>query len=135
MISTHNRRQTIQHRHQQNKAALDALNLKSTDLVKTAIAAAILGKHEVTLRAWRVEGRGPPYFKDPDGTSVLYRIGALWAYAQKHTVDPTKTGVARIEHGAGLQDSAKSSCEVQRCLSHLGRNDFEREDDKKEESK
>jgi len=83
-----NRKQELLKRAQQTKAYVDSLNLKSTDLVKTPIAAGVLGKHEVTLRSWRVDGRGPPYIKDPDGAAVLYSVGALWAYAERNTHDP-----------------------------------------------
>ena len=83
-----NHKQDPFQRAQQTKAAIDALNLKPTDLVKTRVAAGVLGLHEVTLRAWRVDGRGPPYIKDPDGASVLYLVAGLWGWCDRNTVDP-----------------------------------------------
>jgi hypothetical protein len=81
-------KQDLLQRAQQTKAAIDAFHLKPTDLVKTPVAAGVLGKHEVTLRAWRVDGRGPPYIKDPDGASVLYLVAGLWDWCARNTVDP-----------------------------------------------
>lgn len=83
------------HREQHDKAYVDALNLKPTDLVKTRVAAAVLGLHEVTLRAMRCEDppRGPPWTKDPDSGvrgAVRYCVGDLWAYAKRNTIDPSK---------------------------------------------
>jgi hypothetical protein len=94
-----NRNQDPLHRAQLTKAAIDAFNLKPTDLVKTPVAAGVLGKHEVTLRAWRVDGRGPPYIKDPDGVSVLYRVADLWVWCDRNTVDPAKLSP---EHGEAM---------------------------------
>jgi hypothetical protein len=95
MTRSRNRKQALFQPAQQTKAAIDALNLKATDLVKTPIAAGVLGKHEVTLRAWRVDGRGPPYSKDPDprGASVLYRVGDLWIWCERNTIDPGRLSV------------------------------------------
>jgi hypothetical protein len=73
---------------QSTKTYIDSLNLKESDLVKTPIAAGVLGKHEVTLRARRADGRGPPFIKDPDGASVLYRVADLWSWCKRNTVDP-----------------------------------------------
>jgi hypothetical protein len=84
-----NRKQELLKLAQLTKTYIDSLNLKESDLVKTPIAAGVLGRHDVTLRAWRVDGRGPPYIKDPAGASVLYRVGALWAYAERNTHDPS----------------------------------------------
>jgi hypothetical protein len=84
-----NRNQDTLHRAQLTKAAIDAFNLKPTDLVKTPVAAGVLGKHEVTLRAWRCAHRGPPFFRDPDGVSVLYRVADLWNWCDRCTVEPT----------------------------------------------
>ncbi len=88
MVRRRNRKQEILERRQVTKSQLDALNLKATDRVKTPVASAVLDKHEVTLRTWRSEGRGPPYFKDPDGKSVLYKVGDLWAWTERNTIDP-----------------------------------------------
>ena len=88
MKQRRNRKQDPLQRAQQTKAAIDAFNLKPTDLVKTPVAAGVLGKHEVTLRAWRCAHRGPPFFRDPDGVSVLYRVADLWNWCDRSTVDP-----------------------------------------------
>jgi hypothetical protein len=86
-----NRKQELLQRAQFTKAHVDSLNLKGTDRVTTPVAAAVLCKHEVTLRAWRsAEGRGPPFFKDPTGKSVLYKVQDLWDWTEKNTVDPAK---------------------------------------------
>jgi hypothetical protein len=81
-------KEALLQRTQFTKAHVDALNLKGTDRVTTPVAAAVLCKHEVTLRTWRSEGRGPPYFKNPNGTSVLYKVQDLWDWTEKNTVDP-----------------------------------------------
>ena len=83
-----NRKQELLKLAQLKKTYIDSLNLKESDLVKTPIAAGVLGKHEVTLRAWRVDGRGPPFIKSPDGAAVLYRVGDLWDWRKRNTVDP-----------------------------------------------
>jgi hypothetical protein len=88
MARRRNRKQEIIERRQFTKAQTDALNLKGTDRVTTPVAAAVLCKHEVTLRTWRSEGRGPPHFKDPDGKSVLYKVQDLWDWTERNTVDP-----------------------------------------------
>jgi hypothetical protein len=89
MRQRRNRKQDLLQRAQLAKANLDAFNLKPTDRVTTLVAAAVLCKHEVTLRAWRsAEGRGPRFFKDPTGKSVLYKVQDLWDWTEKHTVDP-----------------------------------------------
>jgi hypothetical protein len=84
---------------QLTKTYIDSLNLKESDLVKTPVAAGVLGKHEVTLRAWRVDGRGPPFIKDPAGATVLYRVADLWNWCERNTIDPAtlvaKTGGAK----------------------------------------
>jgi hypothetical protein len=84
-----NRKQELLQRAQSTKANVDALNLKGTDRVTTPVAAAVLCKHEVTLRTWRGDGRGPAFFKDPTGKSVLYKVQDLWDWTEKHTFDPT----------------------------------------------
>ena len=83
------------HREQITKTAVDALNLKATDLVNSRVAAAMLGLHEVTVRAMRSDDppRGPPYIKDLSSGlrgPVRYLVGDLWAYAKRHTIDPEK---------------------------------------------
>jgi hypothetical protein len=88
MAHRRNRNHELIERRQVTKSQLDALNLKATDRVTTEVAAGLLCKHPVTLRTWRCEGRGPPHFKDPEGKSVLYKVGDLWAWTEKNTVDP-----------------------------------------------
>jgi hypothetical protein len=88
MVHRRNRKQELLQRQQFEKANVDALNLKGTDRVRTPVAAAVLCKHEVTLRTWRCEGRGPAHFKDPDGKSVLYKVQDLWDWTERSTVDP-----------------------------------------------
>lgn len=88
MVHRRNRKQEILEKRQFTKAHTDALNLKGTDRVTTPVAAAVLCKHEVTLRTWRGDGRGPPFFKDPTGKSVLYKVQDLWNWTENNTVDP-----------------------------------------------
>lgn len=132
-----NRKQELLKLAQLTKTYIDSLNLKESDLVKTPIAAGVLGKHEVTLRAWRVEGRGPPFSKDPDGASVLYRVGALWAYAQKHTVDPSTLSPEQKLHYM-FSRSATAPCLRSECYQdpdHLAENVTRDEPEKRESSK
>jgi hypothetical protein len=83
-----NRKEELLKLAQSTKTYIDSLNLKDSDLVITAIAAGVLGKHEVTLRAWRSDGRGPPYSQERDGAAVLYRVGDLWNWCKRNVVDP-----------------------------------------------
>jgi hypothetical protein len=76
---------------QLTKRDVDALCLKPTDLVGTKVAAVVVGVHPVTMATWRGEGRGPPYVQDPECRVVRYSVGKLWAYAEKHTIDPSNT--------------------------------------------
>jgi hypothetical protein len=62
----------------------------ANDLVKPQVAAIILKKHLVTLAVWRREARGPAYIRGADVRAVLYRVGDLWDWAQRNTVDPSK---------------------------------------------
>ena len=99
MVHRRNRKQELLKLAHLTKTYIDSLNLKESDLVKTPIAAGVLGKHEVTLRAWRVDGRGPPFIKDPDGASVLYRVADLWSWCKRNTVDP----VTLVSKAAGAK--------------------------------
>jgi hypothetical protein len=65
-------------------------NFNANDLVKPQVAATILKKHLVTLAVWRREARGPAFIRGLDVRAVLYRVGDLWDWAQRNTVDPSK---------------------------------------------
>jgi hypothetical protein len=67
-----------------------ATKYTANDLVGTNPAAVLVDKHPVTLAIWRKEDppRGPPFIKDPKVRTYLYRVGDLWEYARRHTVDP-----------------------------------------------
>lgn len=45
-------------------------------LLTTADLASRLGMHAVSIARWRVEGKGPPYFKSGEGKKarVFYRL-------------------------------------------------------------
>jgi hypothetical protein len=127
MKARRDRQQEFMQRTQSTKNFVDSLNLKGTDRVTDRVAAAVLNKHPVTLRAWRHDDRGPPFWKDPTGTSVLYKIQDLWDWTEKNTVDPAIPTCRST--------SVKSICEAHRSPADLGRNDFKQENDKMEESK
>jgi hypothetical protein len=71
------------------KGPVDAQNYNANDLVKEPIAAVLMGRHRVTLRAWRRQGRGCAYVKDAGG-NILYRVGDIWEWAKANTIDPAK---------------------------------------------
>ena len=115
-----NRKEELLKTAQSRKTYIDSLNLKESDLVITAIAAHVLGKNEVTLRAWRSNGRGPAYSQERDGAAVLYRIGDLWSWCKRNIVEPT--------HSAN-----RSRYKADRFRNDLAANELEREDHNKME--
>ena len=58
---------------------IDCLN--QDKLLTTIEAAELLGHAPVTLRAWRVNGTGPPWIKTTR-VAVRYRMGALAAWVR-----------------------------------------------------
>jgi hypothetical protein len=66
-------------------------NYNANDLVTPQVAATILKKHLVTLAVWRREGRGPAFIRGLDVRAVLYRVGDLWDWAQRNTIDPSNS--------------------------------------------
>jgi hypothetical protein len=73
----------------------DPTDLKATDLVTPSVAAGILKKHLVTLAVWRRQRRGPAFVQGDDVRAVLYRVGALWEWAARNTIDPSKASAAK----------------------------------------
>lgn len=81
-----------------DKSYFEAQNYKANDLVKEPVAAVLMGRHRVTLRVWRRQGRGCAYVKDSAG-NILYRVGDIWDWAKANTIDPAKlTGSAENLH-------------------------------------
>ena len=62
----------------------------ANDLVRPQVAANILKKSLITLAVWRREARGPAFIRGSDVRAILYRVGDLWDWAQRNTVDPSK---------------------------------------------
>jgi hypothetical protein len=130
-----NRKQELLKLAQSTKTYIDSLNLKESDLVITAIAAGVLGKHEVTLRAWRSDGRGPPYSQERDGAAVLYRVGDLWNWCKRNIVDPAmRTPEHQMLDSSCRSKSAKRSrYEAYQRPNDVAANKLERQDDDKVE--
>ena len=131
-----NRKEELRKLVQSTKTYIDSLNLKESDLVTTAIAAGVLGKHEVTLRAWRSDGRGPPYSQERDGAAVLYCVGDLWSWYKRNAVDPAlRSPEQQMLDSFCRSNSAERSCyEAYRYPNDLAANELEREDDRKVEA-
>lgn len=53
-------------------------------LVNTREAAQILGCQPSSLEHWRVENRGPKYYKHL--RHVKYKVADLWAFVEEHAV-------------------------------------------------
>lgn len=62
------------------------VDLDPADMITAKEAATLLGRAEVTLKKWRAEGKGPPWFNYPANTrSVRYTKSGCtdWVAAQK----------------------------------------------------
>jgi hypothetical protein len=122
-----NRKQELLKLAQLTKTYIDSLNLKDSDLVVTTIAAGILEKHEVTLRTWRSDRRGPPYSQERNGAAVLYRVGDLWNWCKRNIVD---SAVRRPEQLNSCCSLTEHDCRNgYRHPNHLASNQHKPEDE------
>jgi hypothetical protein len=128
MKARRDRQKEFVQRTQYTKAFVDSLNLKGTDRVVDRVAAAIINKHPVTVRTWRRKRRGPPFWKDPSGKSVLYKVQDLWDWTEKNTdpasVSPEQKPLVPLSKSTG-------PCIQHECDTHpedLPENVFEHEE-------
>lgn len=62
----------------------------NNNVIDESAAARYVGYSTFALKAWRRQGRGPAYIRV--GRSVRYRVAALDAWLERHTVTPGGTG-------------------------------------------
>lgn len=60
-----------------------------TDMLTTPQAAKLIGRSAVSLRRWRMEGRGPEYVK-VNASVVLYDRKDVEAWCREHLPVPDK---------------------------------------------
>lgn len=66
-----------------------------SEFIKSPDAARMLGLVPGTLRAWRVRGRGPRYYKFGQGGPVMYKRSELEAWIAERNMGSTSEQTAR----------------------------------------